>query len=147
MIKVQKKVDGTYDVAELFKNPDFGSHTRPPILHKERAGGAGGQVGGEQERDVSCGDRGDAFAVHRRPSRTSGRRPTPWQPLAARCDATFVSRLTLLSLSSDVIGPLTRLLPDRHHAWPGAQLALSLRASLDGDPWPDSIGVGAAPHE
>jgi outer membrane protein assembly factor BamB len=35
MIKVQKKADGTYDVAELFKNPDFGSHTQPPILHKD----------------------------------------------------------------------------------------------------------------
>ena len=35
MIKVQKKADGTYDVAELFKNPDFGSHTQPPILYKD----------------------------------------------------------------------------------------------------------------
>ena len=35
MIKVQKKADGTYDVAELFKNPDFGSHTQPPILFKD----------------------------------------------------------------------------------------------------------------
>ena len=35
MIKIQKKADGTYDVAELFKNPDFGSHTQPPILYKD----------------------------------------------------------------------------------------------------------------
>ncbi len=35
MIKIQKKADGTYEVAELFKNPDFGSHTQPPILYKD----------------------------------------------------------------------------------------------------------------
>jgi outer membrane protein assembly factor BamB len=35
MIKIQKKADGTHDVAELFKNPDFGSHTQPPILYKD----------------------------------------------------------------------------------------------------------------
>jgi outer membrane protein assembly factor BamB len=35
MIKVQKKEDGTYGVTELFKNPDFGSHTQPPILYKD----------------------------------------------------------------------------------------------------------------
>jgi outer membrane protein assembly factor BamB len=35
MIKIQKQADGTYDVAELFKNPDFGSHTQPPILYKD----------------------------------------------------------------------------------------------------------------
>jgi outer membrane protein assembly factor BamB len=35
MIKIQKKADGTYDVAELFKNPDFGSHTQPPIFYKD----------------------------------------------------------------------------------------------------------------
>jgi outer membrane protein assembly factor BamB len=34
MIKVQKKADGSYEVAELFKNPDFGAHTQPPILYK-----------------------------------------------------------------------------------------------------------------
>lgn len=32
MIKVEKKADGTYSVAELFKNPDFGAHTQPPVL-------------------------------------------------------------------------------------------------------------------
>jgi outer membrane protein assembly factor BamB len=32
MIKVEKKTDGTYGVTELFKNPDFGTHTQPPIL-------------------------------------------------------------------------------------------------------------------
>lgn len=35
MIKVQKKGNGSYGVTELFKNPDFGAHTHPPILHKE----------------------------------------------------------------------------------------------------------------
>jgi outer membrane protein assembly factor BamB len=35
MIKVQKKADGGYDVTELFRNPDFGSHTQPPILYKD----------------------------------------------------------------------------------------------------------------
>ena len=35
MIKVQKAADGTYGVAELFKNPDFGAHTQPPILYKD----------------------------------------------------------------------------------------------------------------
>ena len=34
-IKIQKEADGTYDVTELFKNPDFGSHTQPPILFKD----------------------------------------------------------------------------------------------------------------
>jgi outer membrane protein assembly factor BamB len=33
MIKVEKKGDGTYAVSELFKNPDFGSHTQPPVLY------------------------------------------------------------------------------------------------------------------
>jgi len=32
MIKVEKKGD-TYAVSELFKNPDFGAHTQPPVLH------------------------------------------------------------------------------------------------------------------
>jgi outer membrane protein assembly factor BamB len=35
MIKVEKKADGSYAVAELYKNPDFGSHTQPPILYKD----------------------------------------------------------------------------------------------------------------
>ena len=34
MIKVEKKSDGTYGVSELFKNPDFGAHTQPPVLHE-----------------------------------------------------------------------------------------------------------------
>ncbi len=34
MIKVQKKADGGYDVAEMYKNANFGSHTQPPILNK-----------------------------------------------------------------------------------------------------------------
>jgi outer membrane protein assembly factor BamB len=33
MIKVDKKGDGTFAVSELFKNPDFGAHTQPPVLH------------------------------------------------------------------------------------------------------------------
>jgi outer membrane protein assembly factor BamB len=32
MIKVEKKGDA-YAVSELFKNPDFGAHTQPPVLH------------------------------------------------------------------------------------------------------------------
>jgi hypothetical protein len=32
LIKVEKK-GGAYAVSELYKNPDFGSHTQPPILH------------------------------------------------------------------------------------------------------------------
>jgi outer membrane protein assembly factor BamB len=35
LFKVQKKTDGGYEVAELFKNPDFGSHTQPPIVYKD----------------------------------------------------------------------------------------------------------------
>jgi outer membrane protein assembly factor BamB len=35
MIKVQKKEDGAYGVTELYKNPDFGSHTQPPTLYKD----------------------------------------------------------------------------------------------------------------
>jgi outer membrane protein assembly factor BamB len=34
MIRVDKKEDGTYAVSELFKNPDFGAHTQPPVLHE-----------------------------------------------------------------------------------------------------------------
>ena len=32
MLKVEKKGD-TYAVSELFRNPDFGAHTQPPVLH------------------------------------------------------------------------------------------------------------------
>jgi outer membrane protein assembly factor BamB len=32
MIKVEKKSDGTFGVTELYKNPDFGTHTQPPVL-------------------------------------------------------------------------------------------------------------------
>lgn len=32
LIKITKKSDGTYDVAELFKTIDFGAHTQPPVL-------------------------------------------------------------------------------------------------------------------
>jgi outer membrane protein assembly factor BamB len=32
MIKIDKKADGSYDVKELYKNPDFGSHTQNPVL-------------------------------------------------------------------------------------------------------------------
>jgi len=33
MLKIEKQGDGTFGVTELFKNPDFGAHTQPPILH------------------------------------------------------------------------------------------------------------------
>ena len=32
MLKIEKKADGSYNVIELFKNPDFGAHTQPPVL-------------------------------------------------------------------------------------------------------------------
>ncbi len=32
MIKVAKKADGSYGVTELYKNPDFGAHTQPPVM-------------------------------------------------------------------------------------------------------------------
>jgi outer membrane protein assembly factor BamB len=35
MIKVEKKSDGSYGVAELFKTVNFGAHTQPPILYKD----------------------------------------------------------------------------------------------------------------
>jgi outer membrane protein assembly factor BamB len=34
MIRIDRKGDGAYGVTELFKNPDFGAHTQPPILHQ-----------------------------------------------------------------------------------------------------------------
>lgn len=33
MLKVEKKDGETFAVSELFKNPDFGSHTQPPVFH------------------------------------------------------------------------------------------------------------------
>jgi outer membrane protein assembly factor BamB len=33
MLKIEKKADGSYGVTELYKNPDFGSHTQPPVLY------------------------------------------------------------------------------------------------------------------
>ena len=35
LFRVQKTADGGYEVTELFKNPDFGAHTQPPIVHKD----------------------------------------------------------------------------------------------------------------
>lgn len=35
MIKVQKNADGSFGTTELFKNPDFGAHTQPPVLSKD----------------------------------------------------------------------------------------------------------------
>lgn len=35
MFQVEKKADGSYGVTELYKNPDFGAHTQPPILFKD----------------------------------------------------------------------------------------------------------------
>jgi len=33
MIKIEKKSDDTFSVKELYKNPDFGTHTLPPVLY------------------------------------------------------------------------------------------------------------------
>jgi hypothetical protein len=33
ILKVDKKGEA-YAVSEVFKNPDFGSHTQPPVLHR-----------------------------------------------------------------------------------------------------------------
>ena len=33
MIKVDRKADGGYGVTELYKNPDFGDHTKPPLSY------------------------------------------------------------------------------------------------------------------
>jgi len=33
MIKVEKNVNNSYDVTELFRHNNFGDHTKPPILH------------------------------------------------------------------------------------------------------------------
>jgi outer membrane protein assembly factor BamB len=33
MIKIERKADGSYGVKELYKNPDFGAHTQPPVLY------------------------------------------------------------------------------------------------------------------
>ncbi len=33
MIQVEKQTDGAYEVKELYKNVDFGAHTKPPIFH------------------------------------------------------------------------------------------------------------------
>ena len=35
MIKVEKKADGNYDVTELFKTVEFGSHTKPPLFYND----------------------------------------------------------------------------------------------------------------
>ncbi len=32
-IKVEKKSDGSFGVSEIFKNPDFGAHTQPPVFY------------------------------------------------------------------------------------------------------------------
>jgi outer membrane protein assembly factor BamB len=32
MIKIEKKADGSFGIKELYKNPDFGAHTQPPVL-------------------------------------------------------------------------------------------------------------------
>jgi len=33
MLKIEKTEDGKYTVTELYKNPDFGAHTQPPVLY------------------------------------------------------------------------------------------------------------------
>jgi hypothetical protein len=35
MIKVNKKSEGGYEVEELYKTIEFGSHTKPPLLYKD----------------------------------------------------------------------------------------------------------------
>lgn len=35
LFKVARKAGGGYEVTELFKNPDFGSHTQPPVVFKD----------------------------------------------------------------------------------------------------------------
>ena len=35
MLQIEKKADGSYGVTELYKNVDFGAHTKPPILYKD----------------------------------------------------------------------------------------------------------------
>jgi outer membrane protein assembly factor BamB len=35
MIRIDRKPDGSYSVAELFKTPDFGAHTQPPVVYKD----------------------------------------------------------------------------------------------------------------
>jgi len=35
MIKVKKKTNGGYEITELYKTIDFGSHTKPPILYDD----------------------------------------------------------------------------------------------------------------
>jgi outer membrane protein assembly factor BamB len=35
MFKVEAKADGSYTATELFKNPDFGTHTQPPLFHRD----------------------------------------------------------------------------------------------------------------
>ena len=35
LFRVQKTAGGAYEVTELFKNPDFGAHTQPPIVYKD----------------------------------------------------------------------------------------------------------------
>jgi outer membrane protein assembly factor BamB len=32
MLKINRNSNGSYSVAELYKNPDFGAHTQPPVL-------------------------------------------------------------------------------------------------------------------
>jgi outer membrane protein assembly factor BamB len=33
MIKIEKKADGSFDVIELYKNVEFGAHTKPPLFY------------------------------------------------------------------------------------------------------------------
>ncbi len=33
MLKLEKNADASYGVTELFRTPDFGAHTQPPVLH------------------------------------------------------------------------------------------------------------------
>lgn len=33
MLKIEKNADGSYGVSELFRNVEFGAHTKPPVFH------------------------------------------------------------------------------------------------------------------
>jgi outer membrane protein assembly factor BamB len=48
MIQVEKQADGSYSVTEVYKNEDFGGHTKPPILYN---GYFYGQYGTNNRRD------------------------------------------------------------------------------------------------
>jgi hypothetical protein len=78
MIKVEKKGD-SYAVSELFKNPDFGAHTQPPVLYEnhfyahytinERSDGL---VVMSMDGQVKCGRRISSQSVRLQAARERG---------------------------------------------------------------------------